>query len=323
MLFENRNKPTKFWNCIKEMFPSKESVPISVTISIDNVKNTENANSICTFFTNIAQNLKYETFKLRNFIWENPPTLSKPTKNFTFSYVSRIFVERELKSLKRRKTAGCDDLPPGILKDAAYALSSPLTHLINLSLTTGLVPNKWKIAKVTPIQKKGNTNDHNNYRPISVRNTCSKILERAVHKQLIDHLETNDLLSKTQFGYRKNRSTELATILLSDHIRKAVEEGHLVGVLDVDLSKAFDTLSHSVLLEKLKSFGITGDSHNWFTDYLFNRKQFCVVENCESKLLNITCGVPRGSILELLLFLMFFNDFEKCLKRSQFLNLCS
>ena len=261
------------------MFLSKESVPISVTTNIDNVKNTENADSICTFFTNIAQNLKYETFKLRNFIWVKPPTLSTPTKSFNFSYASRIFVERELKSLKRRKPAGCDELPPGVLKDAAYVLSSPLIHLINLSLTTGLVPNKWKIAKVTPIHKKGNTNDYNNYRPISVLNTCSKILERAVHKQLIDHLETNDFLSKTQFGCRKNRSTELATILLSDNIRKTVGGGHLVGVLYVDLSKAFDTLSHSALLKKLKSFGITDDSHNWFTDYLFNRKKFCVVEN--------------------------------------------
>ena len=166
LLFEKRNKPTKFWNCIKEMFPSK-SVPISVTTNIDNVKNTKNTNSICTFFTNIAQNLIYETFKLRNFIWEKPPTLSTPTDNFNFCYVSRIFVVRELKSLQRRKAAGCDDLPLGILKDAAYALSGPLTHLINLLLTTGLVPNKWKITKVTPIHKKGNTNDYNNYHPIS------------------------------------------------------------------------------------------------------------------------------------------------------------
>ena len=122
-------------------------------------------------------------------------------------------------------------LPPGILKDTAYALTSPLTHLINLSLTTGLVPNKWKIAKVTSIHKKGNIIDYNNYRPIAVLNTCSKIFERAAHKQLIDHLETNDLLSKTRFGYRKNRSAELTTILLSDNIGKAVNEGHLVGVL--------------------------------------------------------------------------------------------
>ena len=120
------------------------------------------------------------------------------------------------------------------------------------------------------------------------------MLERAVHKQLTDHPETNDLLSKTQFGCRKDRSTELATILLSDNIRKAVDEGHLVGVLYVDLSKAFDTLSHSALLEKLKSFGITGDSHNWFTDYLFNRKQFCVVENYGLKLFEHNLwGPPR------------------------------
>ena len=191
-----------------------------------------------------------------------PPTLSTPTKKFNFSYVSRISLERELKSLKRRKAAGCDDLPPGILKEAAYALSSPLTHLINLSLTTTVLPNKWEITKVTPIHKKGNTNDYNNHRPISVLNTYSKILERAVHKQLTHDLETNDLPLKTQFGYRKNRSTELATILLSDNIRKAVGEGHLVGVLYIDLSKAFDTLNHSALLEKPKSFRITADSHN-------------------------------------------------------------
>ena len=148
------------------MFPLK-SVPISDTTNIDNVKNTENTNSICTFFTNIAQKFKYETFKLRNFIQEKPPTLSTPTNNFNFCDVSLIFVEKELKSLKRRTAAGCDDLPLRILKDAPYALSSPLTHLINLLLTTGLVPNKWKITKVTPIHKKGNTNDYNNYHPIS------------------------------------------------------------------------------------------------------------------------------------------------------------
>ena len=142
------------------------------------------------------------------------------------------------------------------------------------------MPNKWKIAKVTPIHKKGNTNDCNHHRPISLLNTCSEIFERAVHEQLIDHLETNELLSKMQFDYRKNRSTELATILLSDNIRKAIDEGHIVRVLYVDLSKAFDTLSPFFLLEKFKSFGITTDSHNWFTDYLFNKKQFCLVENC-------------------------------------------
>ena len=177
LLFENRNIPIKFRNCIKEILPLKESVPISVTTNIGNIKNTKNANSPCTFFTNTAKNLKCETFKLRDLICEKPLTPTTTTKSFNFRCVSRIFVERRLISLKHRKADGCDNLPPGILKDAAYAISIPLTHLINLSLSTGLVPNKWKIAKVTPIHKKGNTNDCNNYLQISVLNTCSKILK--------------------------------------------------------------------------------------------------------------------------------------------------
>ena len=117
------------------------------------------------------------------------------------------------------------------------------------------------MAKVTPVHKGGSTNDNNNFRPISVLNACSKIIERAVHTQLIEHLENNKILSKNQFGYRKQRSTELATILLTDNIRKSVDKGNLVGVLYIDLTKAFDTLSHSVLLEKLKRIGITGQTH--------------------------------------------------------------
>ena len=137
--------------------------------------------------------------------------------------------------------------------------------------------------------------------------SVQKYLKKLFIRNLLIILRSTNFFQKCSSVIEKNRSTEL---FLSDNIRKAVGEGHIVGVLYVDLSKAFDTLSHSALLEKLKSFGITGDSHNWFTDYLFNRKQFCVVENCESKLLNITCGVPQGSILGPLLFLMFFNDFE-------------
>ena len=186
---------------------------------------------------------------------------------------------------------------PGILKDAAYPLSSPLTYLINLLSSTGLVPTNWQVAKVTPIHKGGTTDDNNNFRPISVLTTCSKILERAVHKQLIEHLESNDLSSENKFGYRKQRSTELATVLLTDNI-----------------------LSHSVLLEKLKSLGINESVHMWFSNYLFNRKEYCVIKKCTSESINIACGVPQGSVLGPLLFLIYFNDFEKFLQYSQALN---
>ena len=320
LLHEHCKNPAKFWKCIKEIFPTKEHPAASATTSIDDEKNLNNANVLCKFFTNIAQSIKFKAFKLRNFAWEISPKLVTSEKLFTFGYVSRIFVEKELRSLKRRKAPGCDNLPPGILKDAAQPLSGPLTHLINMSISTGLVPTEWKIAKITPVHKGGATDDNNNYRPISVLSSLSKILEKAVHKQLSDYLENNDILSENQFGYRKRRSTELATILLTDNIRKAVDKGNLVGALYIDLSKAFDTLNHSILLEKLKSVGIRGSARNWFSDYLFNREQFCIVEKCKSKPMKITCGVPQGSILGPLLFLIYFNDFEKCLKYAHCLN---
>ena len=207
-----------------------------------------------------------------------------------------------------------------MMKDAAKEISVPLTYIINLSLKSGLVPEDWKIAKVTPLHKGGTKEDYNNFRPISVLPILSKILERAVHQQLIAYLEENRFLSSFQFGYRKGRSTELATILLTDNIRKAVEEGNLVGVLFIDLSKAFDTLSHSIMLEKLKSFGILNNEHDWLNSYLFNRKQFCEVGNCKCELMNISCGVPQGSILGPLLFLLYFNDFERCLRHSNVIN---
>eukprot|EP00794_Sanderia_malayensis_P006428 gene6428-7159_t len=189
LLIENSRNPNKSWKCIKEIFPSKQPPPVTATTSIDHNKNFQAANS----------------------------------------YVSRIFVEKELKSLKRRKAAGWDNFPPGILKDAAHPLSAPLSYLINLSLSTGMVPTDWKVAKVTPIHKGGSTDDNNNFRPISVLSACSKILERAVHKQLIEYLESNSILSENRFGYRKKRSTELATVLLTDKIRKAVDEGNMLS----------------------------------------------------------------------------------------------
>lgn len=131
---------------------------------------------------------------------------------------------------------------------------------------------------------------------------------------------SNNFLSENQFGYHKQRSIELATILLTDNIRKAVDKGNLIGVLNGDFSKAFDTLSHSILLEILKSLGINESAHVWFSDYLINRKQYFVIEKCTSESMNIVCGVPQGSILGPLLFLIYLNDFEKFLPYSQAFN---
>jgi hypothetical protein len=206
-----------------------------------------------------------------------------------------------------------------MLKDAASTLAEPLSFIINLSLRTSSVPLDWKSAKIIPLHKSGDTTLESNYRPISILPVVSKILEKAVHHQLLHYLEFDKLLSKNQFGYRKRRSTELATILLTDSIRKCVDNGDLVVALFIDLFKAFDTLSHTVLPLKLKSYCIKGIALNWFTDYLFNRKQFCFLAlgNVEPDYQHLVCGVPQGSTLGPILFLLYFNDFEDCLIHSK------
>ena len=144
------------------------------------------------------------------------------------------------------------------------------------------------------------TTQTGNYRPISIISALSKILERAVQSQLIEYLEKNKLLSESQYGYRGNRSTELAAALLLDNIRKNVDKGNMIGAVFVDLSKAFATIGHAILLQKLESYGINNVELDWFTE-----------KN------PVTCGVPQGSILGPLLFLISFNDFSECLVHSK------
>ena len=204
-----------------------------------------------------------------------------------------------------------------MLVDCAAVISVPLTHLINLSLQSGIYPSDWKITKVLPIYKSDTTSDISNYRPISVIPAISKVAEKIVHSQLIRYFENTKLFSSDQFGFRKQRSTELAAVHFTDKIRKKVNEGKMVGCIFIDLTKAFDTLSHSKIIEKLKSYGIQGIELEWFIDYLFNRWQRVLYNNTLSEFQNVTNGVPQGSILGPLLFTIYFNDFHHCLKHSK------
>ena len=320
LLLENKNNPAKFWQNIKHVFPNTCSNKDSVYApSIDGSENNPQAkaDSFCKFFANIAENLKIDTYPLMNFKWSPNAIIPSRTKNvFKFNYVSKVFIEKELLMLKSKKSAGIDDLPPRLLKDTAKVISKPLCVLVNLSLKTGIVPSEWKIPKTSPLHKKEDLTSANNYRPISILPILSKILEKAVHNQLTSYLEENKLLSSRQFGFRKRHSTELATALLIDDMRKDVDCGKLVGAVFIDLSKAFDVLGHSLLLDKLRSYGIQSTEYKWFTDYLFCRKQICCYNGAKSCPQALNVGVPQGSILGPVLFLLYFNDFNECLKHS-------
>ena len=212
LLENSANDPDSFWRNLKKIFPSKQKSSTS-RFTINSVSTSDPktiANAFCSYFSNIVNKLKTKTFVLKNCIWRQQ-TLDplRTCKKFKFTRVTEQSVHMELRNLKRKKSAGLDDIPPSALKDAAGVLSSPLARIINLSFETGVFPTDWKSSRLTPVHKSGARDSINNYRPISVIPAISKIIERVAHRQLSSYLESNNLLNDCQFGFRKNRSTEL------------------------------------------------------------------------------------------------------------------
>ena len=220
--------------------------------------------------------------------------------------VSEEFVYKELCELNISKAMGIDGFKHKFLKDGADVIKGPVTHIINLSLESGVVPNGLKSAIVKPLYKKGSRLDVGNYRPVSILPTISKIMERAVYLQMEKHLKDKNILYEFQSGFRASYSTDTCLINLQDGIRIDISQGKYVGMVLMDLQKAFDTVDHDILLEKLDSMGF--DNHKWFESYLKGRKQMVVANDVSSETGTVTCGVPQGSILGPLLFLCYVND---------------
>ena len=202
------------------------------------------------------------------------------TKNhFEFTAVDKPFVLKQLKCLKLKKATGLDGLPARLLKDSAAVIADCVKHLLNLSIETGAVLSEWKQAKVVPLFKSGSKDDLDNCRPISVLPILSKILEKAVFHQLHSYLSENSLLSPYQSGFRENHSTQMAVTFLTDKIRGNMDKGLLTGAAFIDLKKAFDTVPHDGLLNKLYRYGIQDQPLSWFESYLTNRTQRVSIEN--------------------------------------------
>ena len=194
---------------------------------------TKIANGFGFFFSNIATELKKSLNILGNHIWQKVVSHDlqavSTSLRFHFKQVNTGTVLKELRNLKRFKSPGLDDIPPSFLKDAASCLAEPLTYLTNMSLRTGQVPNEWKQAKVLPLFKSGNATELDNYRPISMLPVLSKVLERVVHTQFIDYLESNRLLYKYQFSFRRQHSPNLAVTFFTDSVRRAMDNGQFTG----------------------------------------------------------------------------------------------
>ena len=300
----------KTWDTIKEVLDSSSSTKFPKYFMINNVRTEDPkqiANKFNEYFVNVGPNLAKEIPILPNLSFIN--YLNHPcTVNFEFRQIREAEIMKTIEELKSKTSQGLDNLSNKLLKQIKLEIIKPLTLIINQTLNTGIFPDKLKIAKILPIYKKDEEYLLKNYRPISVLSSLSKVFEKVMHKQLFDHFTANTLFFENQYGFRSQHSTEMAALELVDRIICAVDNKKTPATIFLDLSKAFDTLDHDILLFKLKHYGVKGTSLKLMETYLTGRKQVVQFNDKTSDELIIKTGVPQGSILGPLLFIIYLND---------------
>lgn len=311
-LDNNKNNTKGIWNILNNIIrdgAKQNGLPkYFIDKDIENYNMDEVADSFNNFFVNIGPELAGKIPDTRS----DGEHMGKLGNSNPCSMFLNVVEEKEVlnivKKCKSKKSTDCNDIDMSLVKQVIEGIAKPLTHICNLSFQTGTFPNQMKIAKVIPMYKNGNKHHFTNYRPVSLLPQFSKILEKLFNSRLDSFLEKCNVLSESQYGFRSNRSTSQAIIESIEKITDAIDNKQYAIGIFIDLKKAFDTINHNILVNKLEKIEIRGIANEWIKSYLDRRQQFVKLGKYCSKCLDIACGVPQGSILGPKLFILYIND---------------
>ena len=263
------------------------------------------AHQLNTHFINVGQ---YLVNNIPNSN-QQPRQYIKRTFRDSFRFRGAILVN-EVNDLLSGLNLGVSSIgvPRRCITLASTHIRECLTTTFNDSLLQGILPNALKISKVTPVDKGGEITDPFNFRPISTLTTFTQVLEKLFYKQIINYIERQNIIYQCQFGFRKGYSTSMAISEITNSLRKAIDNNLYTCGVFLDFTKAFDTVNHGILLDKLEAYGIRGIPLNWFVNYLTDRRQYVDLGGVKSSEQTIICGIPQGSTLGPLLFLIYIND---------------